>query len=79
MSPDLSSPLFVFVPRTFDLHGVALKHSALQVFWSILTYKRELETKQVVITSEELSKKYMENIRFAKEEEAVSWLIGIFN
>ena len=61
-------------PRTFDLHGVALKHSALQVFYNILNFKKEYETRHGVMTSEELSKIYLENIRFAKEDEAVTCL-----
>ena len=65
-------PLISYWLRTFDLHGVALKHSALQVFYNILNFKKDLESKRGPVTSEELSKIYIDNIRFAREDESVS-------
>ena len=61
-------------PRNFELQGVALKHSPLQLMFSVLGFKNEYEQKHGPIKSEALAKRYEDSIIWANPEEAATWL-----
>ena len=61
-------------PRNFELQGVALKHSPLQLMFSVLGYKTEYEQRHGPIKSEVLAKRYEDSITWANPEEAATWL-----
>lgn len=58
--------------QNFELQGVALKHSPLQLMFSVLGFKTEYEQRHGPIKSEVLAKRYEDSITWANPEEAVS-------
>ena len=55
--------------RTFELHGIALKHSPLQLMYNVIAFKVDYESKHGAVSCEALAKLY-EGVKFSNPDDA---------
>lgn len=58
--------------RTFELHGVALKHSPLQLMYNVIAFKIDYESKHGAVSHEALAKLY-DAVPWSNPDEAAPW------